>query len=67
MRVWDVRSTKSAMASFRVGEGDLHVGETKAKGDGKILGLDWARGLLAVGGEAGLDVWKVPEEAASTS
>ena len=58
VRIWDVRSVKGAMASFRAGAGK----GKEARGDGKILGLDWTKGVLAVAGEAGLDIWKVPEE-----
>ncbi|THH09763.1 hypothetical protein EW145_g1779 [Phellinidium pouzarii] len=56
VRVWDVRSTREALASFRAGA-DLN----KKHGDAKVLGLDWSRGVLAVGGEAGLDIWRVSE------
>lgn len=54
VRVWDVRSTKGAVASFRVWEG--------AK---KVLSVDWRRGVVGVGGEGGLEVWRVGEEAVS--
>lgn len=60
VRIWDVRSVKSAMASFRVGTDK----DKEQRGDGKVLGLDWVKGVLAVGGEAGLDIWRVPEEGA---
>ncbi|KAI0672060.1 WD40 repeat-like protein [Trametes maxima] len=52
VRVWDLRSTKGAVASFRAWEG---------KGGGKVLSVDWARGLVGVGGEGGVEVWKVGE------
>lgn len=48
------------MASFRVGTDK----DKEQRGDGKVLGLDWVKGVLAVGGEAGLDIWRVPEEGA---
>ena len=43
VRLWDLRSTKSAVTSFRAWEG------TPKKG-GKVLAVDWARGVVAVGG-----------------
>ena len=58
VRIWDVRSAKGAIASFRAGEGS----EPEKRGDGKVLGLDWRNGVMAVGGEAGLDIWRVPEK-----
>ncbi|KAL5478615.1 YTM1_2 [Sanghuangporus weigelae] len=63
VRIWDVRSTKGAVASFRAGEG----AEPEKRGDGKVLGLDWRNGVMAVGGEAGLDIWRVPEKAEEVS
>ena len=53
MRVWDLRSTKYAVASF------------DAFGSGKkILGVDWdaERGVVGVGGEAGFAVWSFKED-----
>ncbi|KAF8907533.1 WD40-repeat-containing domain protein [Mucidula mucida] len=54
VRMWDVRSTKMAMASFKAWEGKK-----------KILSVDWHRGLVGVGGEGGLEVWKAAEDASS--
>lgn len=51
VRLWDLRSVKSAMASFKAWEG------TK-----KVLSVDWQNGIVGVGGEGGLEVWKVGEE-----
>lgn len=53
VRVWDVRSTKGAVATFRAWEGKQ-----------KVLSVDWRRGIVGVGGEGGLEVWKVGEEVA---
>lgn len=62
VRVWDIRSTKEAIASFRAGESDGSGDKAnEKKGDGKVLALSWDRGVLAVGGEGGLDIWRVPE------
>ncbi|RPD60689.1 WD40 repeat-like protein [Lentinus tigrinus ALCF2SS1-6] len=52
VRLWDLRSTKGAVAAFRVWEG---------AGMKKVLSVDWACGLAGVGGEGGLEVWKVAE------
>ncbi|KAH6901892.1 ribosome biogenesis protein YTM1 [Coprinopsis sp. MPI-PUGE-AT-0042] len=56
VRVWDVRSTKAAISTFRAWDG------TK-----KILSVDWTRGMVGIGGEGGLDVWKVGVADASSS
>ncbi|KAL1691276.1 WD40-repeat-containing domain protein [Schizophyllum commune] len=47
-RLWDLRSTKAAMSSFKVWDGQK-----------KILSIDWKKGVVAIGGEGGLEVWKV--------
>ena len=52
VRLWDLRSTKSAVAAFRAWEGATPK---------KVLSVDWARGLVGVGGEGGVEVWKVGE------
>jgi ribosome biogenesis protein YTM1 len=47
VRVWDLRSVKSPIASF------------KATRDAKkVLALDWIGGIITAGGEGGLEVWK---------
>ncbi|KIY53892.1 WD40 repeat-like protein [Fistulina hepatica ATCC 64428] len=51
VRLWDLRSVKSAMTSFRVWDGKQ-----------KILTLDWQRGMVAVGGEGGFEVWRADGE-----
>ncbi|KAF5328371.1 hypothetical protein D9619_013242 [Psilocybe cf. subviscida] len=51
VRVWDLRSTKAAMATFKAWDGGK-----------KVLSVDWRRGVVGVGGEGGLEVWKVGEE-----
>lgn len=51
VRVWDLRSTKSAVASFKVWDGNK-----------KVLDVDWKRGIVGVAGEGGLEIWKVGEE-----
>jgi ribosome biogenesis protein YTM1 len=53
VRVWDLRSTKSAVASFRAWDGGK-----------KVLGVDWdmgvgGKGVVGVAGEGGLEVWGV--------
>jgi ribosome biogenesis protein len=53
VRVWDLRSMKGAMASFKVWDGVK-----------KVLSVDWRNGMVGVGGEGGLEVWKVGEEVA---
>ncbi|KAF8965765.1 ribosome biogenesis protein YTM1 [Flammula alnicola] len=54
VRVWDLRSTKGAMATFKAWEGKK-----------KVLSVDWKRGIVGVGGEGGLEVWRVGEEKAN--
>jgi ribosome biogenesis protein len=51
VRLWDLRSVKSAMASFKAWDGLK-----------KVLSVDWNGGVVGVGGEGGLSVWKVGVE-----
>ncbi|THV06661.1 WD40 repeat-like protein [Dendrothele bispora CBS 962.96] len=51
VRLWDLRSQKSAMAHFKAWDGRK-----------KVLGVDWKRGMVGVGGEGGLEVWKAVED-----
>lgn len=50
VRLWDLRSVKSAIATFKVWDGEK-----------KVLSVDVAKtgGVVGVGGEGGLEVWKV--------
>lgn len=60
VRLWDLRSTKSAVASFKVWDGEkkvLVVDSTSAPGSG----------IAGVGGEGGLEVWRVGETATTTA
>lgn len=50
VRLWDLRSVKGAVASFKAWEGVK-----------KVLSVDWKKGIVGVGGEGGLEVWKVGE------
>ncbi|KAL6302247.1 WD40 repeat-like protein [Sparassis latifolia] len=50
VRLWDLRSVRGAVTSFKVWEGNQ---------GGKVLALDWARGIVGVGGEGGVEVWRV--------
>lgn len=50
VRVWDLRSTKDPIAFFKVRDA------------GKVLCADWRRGLVGVGGECGLEIWKFSEK-----
>ncbi|KAF8876828.1 WD40-repeat-containing domain protein [Infundibulicybe gibba] len=43
-------STKSAMASFKAWDGQQ-----------KVLSVDWSHGIAGIGGESGLEVWKINE------
>ncbi|KAJ7940911.1 WD40-repeat-containing domain protein [Mycena leptocephala] len=54
-RIWDLRSVKGAtpVASFKAWDGEK-----------KVLGVDWKiGGIVGVGGEGGLGVWKIGEGA----
>ncbi|KAG6888730.1 hypothetical protein C0995_006382 [Termitomyces sp. Mi166 len=54
VRLWDLRSTKGAVASFSPWEKGV-----------KVLCVEWGRGVIAVGGEGGFSVWKVGENVLS--
>lgn len=49
VRVWDLRSAKASVASFKSEKG------------GKVLSVDWAKDIGALGGEDGVEVWKIGE------
>lgn len=53
VRVWDLRSAKAAVAVFKTEKG------------GKVLSVDWGEGVCALGGEDGVEVWKVGESGES--
>ncbi|EKM60514.1 uncharacterized protein PHACADRAFT_246512 [Phanerochaete carnosa HHB-10118-sp] len=53
VRLWDLRSEKSAVTSFKVWEGRA--------GGKKILSIDWAFGMVGIGGEGGVEVWRIGE------
>jgi len=55
-RLWDVRSLKGAVVSFKAWDGQK-----------KILSVDWKRGLVGIGGEGGLEIWRASESQASLS
>ena len=48
-RLWDLRSLKSAVAS-------VHAWDGSAK---KILSVDWVGEVVGVGGESGVEVWRI--------
>ena len=47
VRVWDLRSVLAPVASF------------KTEKQGRLLSVDWGRGMGAVGGEDGIEMWKI--------
>ncbi|KAJ7600613.1 WD40-repeat-containing domain protein, partial [Mycena floridula] len=51
VRLWDVRSLKGAIMSFKAWEGKK-----------KVLAVDWQNGIAGVGGEGGLEVWRAGED-----
>jgi ribosome biogenesis protein YTM1 len=50
VRVWDVRSPKAAVSTFKTERG------------GKILSVDWGQGVCALGSEDGVEVWKISDK-----
>ena len=49
VRVWDLRSVKAAVASLKCEKG------------GKVLSVDWGKGIGGLGGEDGVEIWKIGE------
>ncbi|KAH7883135.1 WD40-repeat-containing domain protein [Phlebopus sp. FC_14] len=47
-RLWDLRSTRGAVASFKAWDGSM-----------KILSVDWVGDVVGVAGEGGVEVWRV--------
>ena len=60
VRLWDLRSTKNAVASFKVWDGEK-----------KVLAIDTTpgsgSGIVGVGGEGGLELWRVGKTATTTA
>ena len=52
-RLWDVRSVKNAVTSFKAWH--------ERTGGRKVLSVDWVHGVAAIGGEGGVEVWRVGE------
>ena len=48
-RLWDLRSLKSAVASVKTWDGTPK----------KILSVDWVGEVVGVGGEGGVEVWRI--------
>ena len=48
-RLWDLRSLKSAVASVKAWDGTPK----------KILSVDWVGEVVGVGGEGGVEVWRI--------
>lgn len=48
-RLWDLRSLKSAVASIKAWDGTSK----------KILSVDWVGEVAGIGGEGGVEVWRV--------
>ncbi|KAG1784273.1 hypothetical protein EV702DRAFT_1191271 [Suillus placidus] len=46
-RLWDLRSTKGAVTSFRVWDGM------------KVLAVDWVGDVVGIGSEDGMEVWRI--------
>ncbi|KAG2124881.1 ribosome biogenesis protein YTM1 [Suillus clintonianus] len=46
-RLWDLRSTKGTVTSFRVWDGM------------KVLAVDWVGDVVGIGGEGGMEVWRI--------
>ncbi|KAA1475222.1 WD40 repeat-like protein [Dentipellis sp. KUC8613] len=56
VRVWDLRSASKEMTSFRAWEGGK-----------KVLGVDWATGIVGIAGEGGVELWSVGEDASTSA
>ncbi|KAG8720800.1 ribosome biogenesis protein ytm1 [Ceratobasidium sp. 394] len=54
LRVWDIRSPRTALSKF------LHTvqGRDGQVRQGKVLGIDWAHGIAACAGEVGFSLWQ---------
>lgn len=49
-RLWDLRSTKGAVTSFKVWDRM------------KVLAVDWVGDVVGIGGEGGMEVWRIAGE-----
>ncbi|KAM6498980.1 Ribosome biogenesis protein YTM1 [Amanita muscaria] len=62
VRMWDLRSTKSAVTSFDA------FGNERDKDSKKVLAVDWNadKGVVGIGGEGGFVVWSFKEDVVSS-
>lgn len=51
VRIWDTRSTKNSVTSFKAWEGGK-----------KVLSVDWGKGVIAIGGEGGVEIWRMNQD-----
>ena len=64
VRIWDLRSTKSAITAFEVTgqsrESRKNVQPVDRKK--KIMSVDWGYEIIGVAGESGFEIWRINDQ-----
>lgn len=61
VRIWDLRSTKSAITAFEVIGRSRESRKSVQSADckKKILSVDWGHEIIGVAGESGVEIWRI--------
>jgi len=64
VRIWDLRSTKSAITAFEVtGRGrESRKNIQPADRKKKIMSVDWEYEIIGVAGESGVEIWRINDQ-----
>jgi ribosome biogenesis protein YTM1 len=64
VRIWDLRSTKSAITAFEVTGGNRESRKNAHPADRKkkIMSVDWGYKIIGVAGESGVEVWRTNDQ-----
>ena len=68
VRIWDLRSTKSAITAFEVIGRSRESRKTVQPVDRKkkIMSVDWGHEVIGVAGESGFEIWRINDQGEAT-
>ncbi len=64
VRIWDLRSTKSAITAFEVTGQSRESRKNVQPADRKkkIMSVDWRYEIIGVAGESGFEIWRINDQ-----
>ena len=64
VRIWDLRSTKSAITAFEVTGQSRESRKNVQPADRKkkIMSVDWGYEIIGVAGECGFEIWRINDQ-----